>query len=164
MHTKNSVLSLELRTKYGYYAFDDGTKWGKKNDGNVTPPKNPGEARLKYNLFSLQLGIVPKLHLYLDDDFSLFLENEFIIGLMTGKFKYKGVEKKTMITKPLFCYNVGVGVQYKLEKYTLVGSVGYSTLNFRSTIKKHQPMGYQEWIPNQDAAILINVILKIPLK
>ena len=164
MQSKNKVFSIELRTKYGYYAFDDGTKWRTDNNGNVLPPKNLEEAQLEYILFSPQIGIVPKLHLRFDEVLSLFIENEFAGGLIIGDFKYKGFDKKRNFTESIFCYNLGVGGEYKLKKYILTGSISYSTLNFRSKIKKHQPAGYEEWIPNQNAAILINIILKIPLK
>lgn len=72
MPSKDHMFSIELRTRYGYYTFDDGTKWGEDRDGNIVPPKNPGEARLNYNLFSPQVGIVPKIHLYFDESLSFF--------------------------------------------------------------------------------------------
>lgn len=163
MPAKNHVFSIELRTKYGYYNFDDGTGWRTDKDGDPLPPKNPSEARLKYDLFSPQVGIAPKLHLHFGESFALFLENEFAGGLMAGHFKYKGIQKKSRFTEPVFCYNIGVGFTYKLEKCILTGSIGYSTLNFRSKVKKHQPPGYQEHIPNQDAVLLVNIGFKIPL-
>lgn len=163
MPSKYHLFSIELRTKYGYYAFDDGTKWKTDKDGNPLPPKNRGEDRLKYNLFNPQVGVIPKLHLYFDEDFSLFLENEIAIGLMAGEFRYKGFDKKKKFTDLTFCYNIGLGIEYQLKKCILVGSAAYSTLNFRSKIIKYQPTGYEEWIPNQNALFLISILFKIPI-
>jgi len=160
---KDYWFSVRLNTKYGYYAFNDGTKWRSDKDGNPLPPKNRDEARLKYNLFSPQVGLAPKLHLHFDEPLSIFLENEFSIGLMTGRFKYQGIERKEKITEPIFSYNIGIGLEYKLEKCIIAGSIGYSTLNFRDKIRKHQPEGYQVWIPDQNAVFFFNVSLKIPL-
>lgn len=161
----NHFFSLELRTRYGMYSFDDGTNWTWDNEGNVVLPENLGKARMEYKLFSPQAGIVPRFHLYLDDVFSIYLENEFSLGLMTGNFKYGGepyTEKK--ITESIFNYNINAGVEYNTEKnWSFLASIGYSTLNFRSKIRKHQPKGYQGWIPNQDALIMINVLFKIHL-
>lgn len=159
----NHFFSIELRTKYGYYTFNDGTKWTTNNDGSLEPPKNPEKARLEYSLFSPQMGIVPKLHLCLDESFSLFLENEFAAALMTGYFEFKGIEGKKNFTESFFVYNVGIGADYKIKNCSLVGSINYSTLNFRGNIKKHRPAGYLEHIPNQNAILLINLIVKIPL-
>ena len=156
--------SITLRTKYGYYNFDDGTKWRTGKDGEPLPPKNRGEARLKYNLFSPQVSLVPRLHLHLDELLSFFLENEFAIGLMAGEFKYKGVSRKKKFTEIIYCYNIGLGAEYKFDKWTLGGSVAYSTLNFRSQIRDHQPKDYQEGIPDQNAPLLFNIYFKIPLK
>jgi len=163
MRRKDHFFSLELRTKYGYYSFDDGTNWREDKQGALIPPKNKGEARLEYSLFSPQVGLAPKFHWHLDELFSLFLENELSVGLMSGNFKYKGTPQKIRFTEPTFSYNIGAGMEYKLKKCTFVGSLGYSTLNFRSKIKKHQPAHHQEYIPNQDAAIWINVIFKVPI-
>lgn len=155
--------SIELRTKYAYYTFDDGTRWTEDKDGNLQPPVNPGEARLEYSLFSPQAGLVPKLCLYLDESLSLFLENEFLLGLMSGSFRYKGISETKRFTEPVFSYNVGAGFGYKLKKGTLLCSAGYSTLNFRKKIAKHRPADYREGIPNQDAVLWVNLIFKIPL-
>lgn len=155
--------SIELRTKYGYYSFDDGTKWREDSYGQLQPPQNKGEARVDYSLFCPQIGLVPKFYLPIIENLSLFLENEFSIGLITGKFRYKGVPDKVHFTESIFNYNVGLGAEYKLEKCTLAGSLGYSTLNFRSKIRKHQPANYQGSIPNQDAVIWINLLVKVPL-
>lgn len=160
---KDYWFSIRLNTKYGYYAFNDGTKWRSDKDGNPLPPKNRDEARLKYNLFSPQIGIAPKFHLHFDEPLSIFLENELSVGLMTGSFKYQGIEGKRRFTEPVFCYNLGLGLEYKLEKCIIVGSVAYSTLNFRDKIRKHQPEGYQVWVPDQNAVILFCISLKIPL-
>ena len=163
MQHKDHFFSVELRTKYGYYTFDDGTKWRVDNDGGLVLSARD-EARLEYSLFSPQIGLVPKLHLRFDEPLSLFIENEIAVGLMTGRFKYnQGYDVKKSFTESVFCYNVGVGVEYRLNKCTLVGSIAYSTLNFRSGIKRHQPTGFQGWIPNQNAAILINILFKVPL-
>lgn len=154
--------SLELRTKYACYLFDDGTRWREDKDGNLQPPVNPGEARLEYTLFSPQAGLVPKFHLYLDESLSFFVENEFSLGLMSGRFRYKGFTETKRFTEPIFSYNVGAGIGYKLKKGTLLCSVGYSTLNFRKKIYKHRPANYREGIPNQDAVLWVNLIFKIP--
>ena len=82
MKSKEHFFSMELRTKYAYYSFDDGTKWREDKDGVLKPPVNRDEARLEYSLFSPQVGLVPKLHVLLDESFSLFIENEFSAGLM----------------------------------------------------------------------------------
>ncbi|MDR3058996.1 MAG: hypothetical protein LBU84_12750 [Prevotella sp.] len=164
MQHKSHFFSIELRTRYGYYKFDDGTSWTENNEGELLPPKNPNEPRLEYSLFNPQVGIVPKFHLHLDESMSLFLENEISVGLMSGNFKYNDQDYvKKSFTEVIYSYNIGVGVEYTLNKLSLVGSVGYSTLNFRSKIKEHQPEGYKGWIPNQNAGLLVNFILKIPL-
>ncbi|GHV17585.1 hypothetical protein FACS1894169_13020 [Bacteroidia bacterium] len=164
MQRQNHFFSIELRTKYGYYFFDDGIGWSfDAGDNQWNPPKNPGEARVKYSLFSPQIGAVPKFHYHLDETFSLFLENEFSVGLMKGSFEYKGLSDKVNFTEPIFYYYIGAGIEYQLSDWSLLGSIGYSTLNFRDKIRKHQPMGYTGWIPNQSAGLLINVIFKIPL-
>ena len=166
MPREDHFFSIELRTKCGHYSFDDGTKWRTDNDGDPIPPIRTN-ARLEYSLFSPQIGLAPKLHLRFDEPFSLFLENEIAGGLMMGRFNYNqgsGVEKS--FTEPVWCYNIGIGAEYKLEKLkncTLVSSIAYSTLNFRSGIKKHQPANFQGWIPNQNAAILFSVLLKVSL-
>ena len=155
--------SIELRTKYGYYSFDDGTKWREDKYGQLNPPQNKEEARLEYSLFYPQIGLVPKVYFPIIENLSIFLENEVSIGLMTGKFTFKGVPDKVRFTESIFCYNVGLGAEYKLDKCILVGSLGYSTLNFRSKIRKHQPTNYKEGIPNQDAVLWINLLVKVPL-
>ncbi|MDR1882465.1 MAG: hypothetical protein LBR26_06745 [Prevotella sp.] len=160
----NHFFSLELRTRYGYYSFDDGTKWTEDSNGVLIPPKNPDKARLEYSLFSPQVGLVPKLHFYPDDDLSLFFENEFSMGLVSGRFKYWGQPcVKKSFTEPIFSYTIGIGAEYKINKWSLAGSIGYSTLNFRSKIIKRQPENYQGWIPNQSAGLMINILFKIPL-
>lgn len=163
MQRPDHFFSIEVRTKYAYYSFDDGTKWKENSEGVLEPPKNRGEARLEYSLFSPQVGVVPKFHLHLDETLSLFVENELAIGFMAGGFRYRGAERKKHFTEPLLIYNIGVGVEYKVKKCSLIASVSYSTLNFREKIRKHQPAGYQEGIPNQDAVMLINVVCKVPL-
>lgn len=163
MTRPDHFFSVELRTKFGSYFFDDGTKWTTKEDGTYEPPKNPGKARLEYNLFSPQVGVVPKFHWHWDESLSLFLENELAVGLVAGRFQYKNVEGKKRFTDAIFAYNVGVGMEYKKKKFSWVASITYSTLNFRENVRKHRPAGYEEWIPNQDACIAINIIFKIPL-
>ena len=163
MKSKEHFFSMELRTKYAYYSFDDGTKWREDKDGVPKPPVNRDEARLEYSLFSPQVGLVPKFHVLLDESFSLFLENEFSAGLMSGSFKYKGTEEKQRFTEPTLSYNIGIGIETKLNKYAFVGSVGYSTLNFRSNIVKHKPPYHTEYIPNQNTGLWINIIIKVPI-
>ena len=163
MKSKEHYFSMELRTKYAYYSFDDGTKWREDKDGVLNPPTNKDEARLEYSLFSPQVGLVPKFHLFLDESFSLFLENEFSAGFMSGSFKYKGTEGKKRFTEPTFSYNIGIGIETKLNKYAFVGSVGYSTLNFKNNIVKHQPAYHTEYIPNQNTGLWINIIIKVPI-
>jgi hypothetical protein len=159
---KEHFFSIELRTRYGFYSFDDGTKWTEK-DGRLIPPIRD-KARLEYRLFSSQVGVVPKFHFHLFEELSLFLENEFAVGLMAGSFKYGGEPyAKKKFTEPVFSYNIAIGAEYREWKYPVVGSIGYSTLNFRDKIKKHQPQNYQGWIPDQNAGIIINIILKVPL-
>lgn len=160
----NHFFSLELRTRYGVYGFDDGTRWKIDDDGSITPPNNWNAPRLEYTVFSPQVSIVPRFHVYTDDIFSLFLENEFSSGLITGKFTYGGdASTKTTFTEPIFNYNVAVGFEYNTEKnWYFLASIGYSTLNFREKIRKHEPPRYDGWIPNQDALIIVNVLFKIP--
>lgn len=160
MPKEEHFFSIELRTRYGYYKFDDGTSWKQNNDGSYEPPKR-SEARLEYSLFSPQVSLVPKFYLHLED-WALFLENEFVGGLMSGRFKFMN-DQKTKFTEPIFCYNVGVGADVKGKKCSFVGSITISTLNFRNKIKKHKPVGYEEWIPNQNAWVMINLICKVHL-
>lgn len=162
MKRKDHFFSIELRSKFGYYSFDDGTKWSEDSEGNIKPPKNPNEARLEYKLFSPQISLVPKFHWHIAESFSLFIENEFVAGLMSGKFEYKN-NQKSKFTKPIFCYNIGLGAEYREKKWAVAGSIAYSTLNFRSEIRKNRPKGYDEHIPNQNAGLLVNVIFKVPL-
>ncbi|NDV59505.1 hypothetical protein [Bacteroides sp. 519] len=165
MKHKEHFFSIELRTKYGYYVFDDGTKWKNDGEGGFDPPKNPGEARVEYGLFSPQVGVVPKFYLHLED-LSLFLENEFITGLITGKVKYQGYEKKIRISEPIFSYNIGVGAIFKISKNSnssFAASIGYSTLNLRSKIRRNQPLNHPFKIPDQDAIVMINLVFKVPL-
>ena len=161
---KRNVYSIELRTKYGYYGFDDGTKSGTDSDGNYVPPKNLNEARLEYGLFSPQIGIVPKFHHKLDESFTFFIESELAVGIITGKIKYKGFDNKVNITKPFFCNNICVGIEFDTDDVILGCSFGYSTLNYHNNIKKSQPSGFKETIPSQKTPILFNFFVKIPLR
>lgn len=164
MPRENHFFALELRPRFGHYSFDDGTSWRINDNGVDLPIRN--KARLEYKLLASQIGIVPKFYLHFDESISLFLENEFSGGLMTGKFEYGGIppaEKR--FTEPIFNYCVGVGFEYrKNQKWSLMASGGYSTLNFRSNIRKHQPVGYQGEIPNQNTIFMINIILKVRVK
>ncbi len=157
-----SFFSIELRSKWGYYMFDDGTKWHQDKDGSWESPKRPGEPRLKYSLFSPQIGIVPKFYWHLDESVSFFLENELAVGLMSGKFKFNTGQKITF-TEPVFSYNIGVGAECRINEWAIVMSTGISTLNFRKAIDKHKPRGYSEKIEGHGAFFYINMILKIPL-
>lgn len=161
---KDHFMALEFRTRFGYYSFDDGTKWTYNNDGLPVPPKNKDKARLEYKLFSPQISIVPRFHFYLDESLSLFLENEFATGLIIGTFTYGGQPYlKKSFRETVFSYNIGLGAEYKLKNWSLIGSLGYSTLNFRNKIREHQPQNYQGAIPNQNAGLVINLIFKLPL-
>ena len=168
MPEERHVFSMDLRTKYGYYGFNDGTKWGipiydPSNPHTEPipsiPPVNNNEARVDYNVFSPQISLVPKLHIYPNKSFSLFLENEFAIGLITGKFKYMGFDTKEKFTEPIYSYNVGIGAAF--HKITI--SIGYSTLNLSDKINKHKPPGYTVDIPNQNVSVYVNVILRFSL-
>ena len=158
------VFSIELRTKYGFYEFNDGTKWTTDSDGNEIPPKNPNEARVDYKTFSPQIGLVPKFYIRFSDVFSIILENEAAVGFMTGKYKYKGISRKEKFTEPVFCYNGGIGLSYKEDDWEISMLIGYSTLNFRDNIKEHQPTGYRDKIPNQDSPIYFKIQFKVPLR
>ena len=159
---KEHFFSIELRTKYGLYYFNDGTNWTEK-DWRPVPPKRD-KARLEYRLFSPQVSAVPKFHFHLFEELSLFLENEFAVGLMAGSFKYDGEPyTKKQFTEPIFSYNISIGAEFRDGKYPVIASVGYSTLDFTNKIEKHQPQNYQGKIPNQNAIIIINLILKVPL-
>ena len=164
--------SVGIRTRYGYYTFDDGTSWSTDKDGYPIPPKRD-YARLEYKLTSPQIGLVPKLYLALntlsDDPFYLFLENELSFGWMSGDFKYNGKPNvKRSFTEPILSYNVALGLEFKWNKETndnsIGASIGYSTLNFRNKIREHQPDGYIGRIPNQDAILMVNLFLRIPLR
>ena len=174
---KDHFFSVDFRTKYGEYWFNDGTEWGSSpvwngdgylNDNEPTiPPLNKNEARVKYSVFTPQIGLAPKFHLRSSKPLSLFLENEFDIGLMTGKIRYMGFDERKKITEPIYCYSVGVGLEYECNRGNggphLILSMGYSTLNFNDNIKKHQPVGYNEKIPNQHTPFYMNIIFKFSL-
>ena len=168
MPAKDHFFSLELRTKYDFYFFNDGSKWATDEFGNkISPPINKNEARLDYNFFTPRIGLAPKLHLRFNKPVSLFLENEFDIGLMTGKAKYIGFDEKKKITEPIYCYSVGVGFELNVNNnwdMSIIFSMGYSTLNFKDNIVKHKPIGFQTNIPNQRAPFYCNIIFKFPLK
>ena len=162
-HPKH-FFALELRTRYGCYSFDDGTKWKENDDGSREPPIR-NKARLEYTLFSPQIGIVPKLYHHFDNELSFFIDNEFACGLMMGRFHYAGTPSvRKNFTEPIFYYSISGGVELRNDKdWSLLLSVGYSTLNFKSKIEKNQPLGYKGVFPDQNAGVLINVIFKIPL-
>ena len=165
------LFSIELRTKHVNYNFNDGTAWLRDEQGDkVIPPVNSKEARIKYDFYSPQIGLTPKLHLRLKERLSIFVENEVVAGLMTGKIKYREFREKEKYTESIFCYNVGIGIEYDLEgieyryKGTLLcATIGYSTLNYHDKIIEHQPIGYRYRVPYQNAPVYFNVQLKIPL-
>lgn len=162
---QNHFFALEARSRYGFYFFDDGANWSQNRDGSWESPVRD-IARLEYNLFSPQIGIVPKFYLHLDETLSLFMENEFSGGLMTGRFKYNNgnTSVKKNFTESVFYYCISAGVELKDDKkWSLLISVGYSTLDFKNKIKRRQPVGYQEKITNQEAAVMLNLIFKVPL-
>lgn len=161
---QNHFFSLEVRSRYGYYVFDDGANWYQDEDGSIDPPIRD-VARLEYNLFSPQIGIVPKFYLHLDETLSLFLENEFSGGLMTGRFKYnRNTFVKKNFTESIFYYCVSGGAELKGDKkWSVLFSIGYSTLDFKDGIKRRQPVGYQWEIENQEAVVMFNMIFKMPL-
>ena len=169
---KKHLFSIELRTKIGHYTFNDGTEKVSFPDGDdipgnepLYPPLNKNEARVKYKIFFPGIGLVPKLHIHFNKPISLFLENEFDIGLMSGNFKYKGFDKREKITEPIYCYSAGIGIEYEDDDddWGISVSMGYSTLNFRDEIVKHQPVGYNEKIPNQHTPFYMNIIFKFSL-
>ena len=168
----NPNISVELRTRNGIYAFDDGPKRTRNDNGTWSSPQNENKPRIEYSLYSPQIGIVPKYHLSLDDFFdgiSVFLENAFSVGLMTGTFEYNGLPyAKKSFTEPIFCYNIGLGIEMGREftkwKFPFQVSFAFSTLNFRKNIIKHQPENYQGWIPDQSALFVFNGLFKIPLR
>ena len=161
----NRNISIELRTRNGIYSFDDGPKWTKDKDGTLTSPQRE-KPRIEYSLYSQQIGIVPKYHLSLDDFFdgiSVFFENEFSVGLMTGTFEYNGIPyAKKKFTELVFCYNIGLGIEFTDYKFPFQVSFAFSTLNFRKNIIKNQPENYQGWIPNQSSLFVLNGLYKIP--
>jgi hypothetical protein len=161
---QNHFFALEVRSRYGFYFFDDGANWSQNKDGSWEPPIRD-VARLEYNLFSPQIGIVPKFYLHFDETLSFFLENEFSGGLMTGRFKYKGnTSTKKNFTESIFYYCISGGVELKDgKKWSLLISVGYSTLDFKNKIKRRQPVGYQGKFSNQEAPVMFNMIFKLPL-
>ncbi len=165
----SQFVSMEMRIRYGLYAFDDGTKFTTNRDGSLSSPVRNVNSRIEYFWFCPNIGVVPKLHLSLDDFFDgieLFLENEFSLGLITGSIEYNGqssISKK--IREPIFCYNIGLGIELSEEyKLPFQVSFSYSTLNFKDNILKHKPVGFQEDITNQEVPFLINILFKIPLK
>ena len=172
MPRPNHFFALEMRTRYGYYSFDDGLRKREERyweNSPLYPPSRPpfqGKARLEYCLFSPQIGIVPKLYWHCDSEISLFLENEFTGGLMTGIFKYDGTPPvKKGFTESIFYYSPSIGVELRDEnkKCSLLISIGYSTLDFKNNLKKRQPRAYESNINHQEAYLMINVILKVPL-
>ena len=164
MPHQEHFFALELRTRYGFYRFDDGTSWRENKDGTLEPPIRE-KARLEYTLFGPQIGIVPKFYLHLDETISFFIENEFSGGIMTGHVKYNenpSAEKK--LTEYIFYYCISGGMELRDDKNrSLLISIGYSTLDFKNTLKKKQPIGYQGGFPNQEACIMFNMIFKLPL-
>ena len=163
MPSEKHVFSVEFRTKYGFYNFDDGTKWSTDENGYSIPPVNPNEARLEYKLFSPQVSLVPKLYLRFNKPVSLFLEGEHGVGLMTGRFLFKGFDDKKRITETFFSYGAGLGVEYDVDDLVINVSIGYSTLNFKDKIKKNVPTDYHEFMPNQNAPVYLNIMFKIPI-
>lgn len=160
---KDHFFSVELRTRYASYSFDGGTHWSDDWRGDLDPPKTYDKDMLEYSLFSPQIGVVPKFRYQLDDDIFLFLENELAVGLMTGSFKYDSRSGTKKFTETTFTYNIGVGVEFRKEKWSYAGSLGYSSLNFRESINKHRPPNSDGLIPNQDAVFILNIIFKVPL-
>lgn len=164
---RNRSLSIELRGRLGMYAYNDGVRWTQNDDGTWMPENIFQKSNLKYKLFTPMLGIVPKLKYSLDefiDDVTVFVENEFAVGCMTGNFIYYGepyTEKS--FSAPLWSYNIGVGVEFQCGKAPMRISVGYSTMNFRNKIIENQPKGYQGYIPNQNAVIMVNAVFRIPV-
>jgi len=163
MPRQNHFFSIELRSRYGAYFFDDKTDWVLNEDRILVP----GKASLHYKLFNPTIGVVPRLYIYLDEYeiHSLFLENEIAVGLMMGNFEYNGQPyAKKSFTEPTFSYIICAGVRVKGGGNMLVDiSVGFSTLNFRNNIIKHQPRNYQGRIPNQDTFLIANMIFRFPL-
>ena len=166
MPRPDHFFALEARIRYGIYLFNDGTSWRENNDGSWEPPIREN-ARLEYSLFSPQIGIVPKLYYHFDEDLSVFLETELTEGLIAGRFKYGGTPyTEKSFTEPIFYYSIVGGFRIKGEEkkdWSVILSAGYSSLNFKKTIEKKQPRGYQGETPNQEAVIMINIIFKIPL-
>ena len=172
MPAERNIFSIDLRTKYGNYTFNDGTKsltnttLDPFNPHITYPPSEPGppanknEARVDYDVYSPQISLVPKLHIYPNKSLTLYLENEFAIGLITGKFKYMGFDKKEKFTEPIYSYNVGIGAAFHM--FTL--SLGYSTLNLSDIINKHKPSAYTVDIPNQNASFYFNLTFRFSLK
>jgi hypothetical protein len=160
-----SIFKVELRARCGYYDYDyRAYEWNMENIVMI-PYSGERVAPLDYQLAAPEIGIVPKLYWYLwDEELALFLENEVSIGLMTGKFNYNGTPATTKIfTDFIWNYNIVVGVRYKPKKLSYVASVGYSSLNFRKSIRQHAPLNYQGDIPDQGAYSLINFGIQIPL-
>jgi hypothetical protein len=162
---------LELRTRYGLYGFDDGTSWTTDWHGEDIPPVNEGLADLEHSLSSPGIGLIPKFYLSIGDDeddpWFLFLENELSLAWIRGTVQYNGEPSaRKRITETIFCYNIALGIEYvynvRKNNNSIAVSAGYSTLNFRKKIRKNQPEGYIGWIPDQDAALILNIILKIP--
>lgn len=165
----NQFASMEMRTRYGLYAFDDGTKFTTDRDGSLSSPVRNGNPRIEYFWFCPNIGVVPKLHLSLDEYFEgieVFLENEFSLGFITGSIDYNGqssISKK--IREPIFCYNIGLGIELSEEyKLPFQVSFSYSTLDFKDNILKHKPVDFHEDITNQEVPFLINILFKIPFK
>lgn len=164
----NKFISVELKTRYGLYSFGK-DNWELTEYNEWALYENDNTPSIDYFLFCPTIGVAPKFHFCLGgflDDISLFIENEFSVGLMTGNFGYAGQPSaKKSFTEPIFVYNIALGVDITSEDI-LPGRVsfGYSTLNFTNKIRKHQPLNYQGDIPEQSLGFVINVILIIPLK
>ncbi|MDR0939135.1 MAG: hypothetical protein LBN29_07270 [Mediterranea sp.] len=168
------IFSVELRSRFGFYDYDDGTNWTEDRDGTPKPPRNPGPPSVKFRLFCPELGVVPKARWWVfEDELALFVETEFSAGLMTGRFGYYG--EPTAIksfTDFVASAKGGIGLEYVDEKGTLVASLGASSLNFSRSVRKHAPQKniagirepYVGHIPKLFAAVCVNVTIRIPLR
>ena len=164
----NKFVSVELRTRYGLYSFGN-DDWELTENNEWALYKNDNTPSIDYHLFCPTIGVAPKFYFSLGgffEDISLFIENEFSVGLITGDFGYAGQPSaKKSFTEPILTYNISLGVDLTDEDILPCKlSFGYSTLNFRNKIQKHQPVNYQGYIPDQSLAFIFNAVIIIPLK
>ncbi|TCO10429.1 hypothetical protein [Natronoflexus pectinivorans] len=166
-------VGLEFRARYAFYSFHRRPSPRPNEFGEFYYP-NDGKSIFEYRFNCPQIAIVPKFYQDLDifyDGLFLYLETEFAVGYMSGEFEYNGEPSAVKrFTEPISFYAISIGLEHRIDNshlkkrnWIFFGSFGYSSLNFRENIRKHQPENYQGRIPNQDAGFMLNFGVKLPL-